>query len=83
MKLRKVWLRQPTIFELKKGATLILERGVVIEFRYPKNNDNTVTVFNGVGDLSQYSGLKIEELTNDSENIVRLTVNARTVLTGQ
>ena len=73
---------KPTIFALESGATLILERGVVIEFRYPKNNNNTVTVFSGVGDLSQYSGLQIENITTDSENIVRLTVNARTVLTG-
>ena len=73
---------EPTIFALEKDATLILERGVVIEFRYPKNNDNTINAFKGVGDLSQYSGLQIEQIKTDSENIVRITVNARTVLHG-
>ena len=73
----------PTIFALEPGATLILERGVVIEFRYPKSNNNTVTVFSGAGDLSKYSGLQIENIQTDSDNIVRLTVTARTVLTGE
>ena len=73
---------KPTIFALEKGATLILERGVVIELRYPKNNSNTINAFKGVGDLSQYSGLQIENIKTDSENILRITVNARTVLTG-
>lgn len=73
---------KPCIFHLEKDATLILERGVVIEFRYPKNNSNKIVPFSGVSDLSQYSGLQIENITADSENIMRITVNARTVLVG-
>ena len=73
---------KPCIFHLEKDATLILERGVVIEFRYPKNNNNTVIPFSGVSNLSQYSGLQIENIETDSDNIIRITVTARTVLVG-
>ncbi len=68
---------EPTIFELEEGATLVLERGVVIELRLPQNNENVVTAFKGV-DVSNRSGLKIEEI----DNIIRITVTERTVLVG-
>ena len=75
---------KPTIFHLEEGATLVLERGVVIEFRIPINNGNVVTPFSGVGDLSNYSGLAIEEIDSPetNETITRITVTERTVLKG-
>ena len=71
----------PCIFHLDEGATLVLERGVVIELRYPANNSNTFHPFSGVedyNDTTKYPGLQIEE----SEGLYRITVTARTVLVG-
>ena len=76
---------KPTIFHLEKDATLILERGVVIELRYPKNNDNIIHPFSGVSDYTdktKYPGLNIEKLSTDSNEVYRITVTARTVLVG-
>ena len=71
---------KPTIFRLEEGATLVLERGVVIEFNYPKNyNSNNITVISGAGDLSQYSGITID---NSVAGVVRIEVTARTVIVG-
>ncbi len=71
----------PCIFHLDEGATLVLERGVVIELRYPTNNSNTFHPFSGVSDYtdtSKYPGLQIEQ----SAGLYRITVTARTVLVG-
>ena len=70
---------KPTIFDIKYGATLVIERGVVIEFNYPANNGNEITVFKGISDISEYSGLVIE---TDTPGVIRITANARTVLVG-
>ena len=74
---------KPCIFDLQSGATLVLERGVVIEFRYPKNNSNTIAPFNGVSNISQYTGITSELINGTEENIYRITVTARTVLKGE
>ncbi len=71
----------PCIFDLEEGATLVLERGVVIEFRYPADNGNTIQLFRGVSDYTdtaKYPGLQIEQ----SQGLYRITVTARTVLVG-
>ena len=74
---------EPCIFDLQSGATLVLERGVVIEFRYPKNNSNTITPFNRVSNISQYTGITPELINGTDENIYRITVTARAVLKGE
>jgi hypothetical protein len=74
---------KPCLFNLANGATLVLERGVVIEFNYPTNNNNTITLLAGVSNFTgvnteAYPGLVIEQ----SAGVIRVTVTARTVLVG-
>ena len=69
----------PCIFHLQKGGELVLERGVVIEFRYPAGNNNEIIAVSGVTDLeTAYPGIHVER----SNGVLRITVTARTVLVG-
>lgn len=69
----------PCIFNLEKGATLVLERGVVIEMHLP--NGGKGVAIKGVSDYTdntKYPGLDIVK----DGNVIRITVTERTVLVG-
>ena len=69
----------PCIFDLENGATLVLERGVVIEMHLP--NGGKGVAIKGVSDYTdntKYPGLDIVK----DGNVIRITVTERTVLVG-
>ena len=76
---------QPCIFHLDKDATLVLERGIVIELHVPSSKVNSAIPFSGVLDYdddTKYPGLDVDRVVENGIGIVRITVTSRTVLVG-
>ena len=71
----------PCLFDLTGGGVLILERGVTIELSYPNANADKVTIFNGISDLSVYSGMTVTTTTEGGVTTTRIVVTANTVIT--
>ena len=73
------------VFNINPGGTLVIERGIEIELRYP--NSGEVTFFQGVN-IEKYPGLTVKQSTNEENNTngysyIRIIATARTVLVGE
>lgn len=74
---REIRKGTPEVFILDAGATLTLEKGVVVEFYYPTSataNMFTVAGMTQEQIIAQYPDLLFEETQVDGQNLIRLTV---------